>query len=59
MRSNLVIALGDLAVRWPNTLEPWTASMYGVLDDPNEGAQLLFESTVLRLQACTRTQRTK
>ena len=38
IRSNLVIALGDLSVRFPNTLEPWTAKMYGMLEDPHEGA---------------------
>ena len=38
MRSNLVIALGDLAVRFPNVLEPWTAKMYCVLEDPHAGA---------------------
>ena len=38
IRSNLVIALGDLSVRFPNTLEPWTAKMYGILEDPHEGA---------------------
>ena len=32
-----VIALGDLAVRFPNILEPWTAGMYRVLEDPHEG----------------------
>ena len=24
VRCNLVVALGDLASRWPNALEPWT-----------------------------------
>lgn len=27
-RQNIVIAVGDLAVRWPNTVEPWTEFMY-------------------------------
>lgn len=33
VRSNLVIAIGDLALRFPNTLEPWTANMYRPLSD--------------------------
>lgn len=40
IRSNLVIALGDMAVRWPNVLEPWTAHMYQPLTDPDTGKQL-------------------
>lgn len=38
MRSNLVIAMGDLAFRFPNYLEPWTAFMYKPLSDPDTGA---------------------
>jgi condensin complex subunit 1 len=34
VRANIVIALGDLAFRFPNTLEPWSDSMYAVLKDP-------------------------
>ncbi|ERN16221.1 hypothetical protein AMTRI_Chr01g129540 [Amborella trichopoda] len=34
VRSNCTIALGDLAVRFPNLLEPWTEKMYGRLRDP-------------------------
>lgn len=37
MRSNLVIAIGDLAFRFPNLLEPWTANMYEPLSDPDDG----------------------
>nr|ATG70746.1 binding [Hesperocyparis bakeri] len=33
VRSNCVIALGDLAVRFPNHLEPWTEHMYARLSD--------------------------
>ena len=33
LRCNLVIALGDLALRWPNLLEPWTEHMYRPLAD--------------------------
>lgn len=28
MRVNMVVALADLASRFPNVLEPWTAYMY-------------------------------
>jgi condensin complex subunit 1 len=34
VRSNCTIALGDLAVRFPNLLEPWTEHMYARLGDP-------------------------
>jgi hypothetical protein len=36
LRSNIIIALGDLAFRFPNTVEPWTPHMYDRLkdDDP-------------------------
>ncbi|XP_051138576.1 condensin-1 complex subunit CAP-D2 isoform X2 [Andrographis paniculata] len=33
VRSNCTIALGDLAVRFPNLLEPWTENMYRRLRD--------------------------
>uniref|UniRef100_A0A803MJ92 Condensin-1 complex subunit CAP-D2 n=1 Tax=Chenopodium quinoa TaxID=63459 RepID=A0A803MJ92_CHEQI len=33
VRSNCTIALGDLAVRFPNLLEPWTEHMYARLRD--------------------------
>lgn len=35
VRSNCTIALGDLAVRFPNLLEPWTENMYARLKDPS------------------------
>ncbi|XP_044478360.1 condensin complex subunit 1-like [Mangifera indica] len=35
VRSNCTIALGDLAVRFPNLLEPWTEKMYSRLQDPS------------------------
>ena len=37
VRSNLVVALGDLAFRFPNLLEPWTERIYGPLSDPDTG----------------------
>ncbi|GMH29408.1 hypothetical protein Nepgr_031251 [Nepenthes gracilis] len=35
VRSNCTIALGDLAVRFPNLVEPWTENMYARLRDPS------------------------
>lgn len=35
LRCNLVIALGDLALRFPNLLEPWTEHIYRPLGDTN------------------------
>lgn len=34
VRSNLIIAAGDLAIRFPNLVEPWTAHLYARLRDP-------------------------
>ncbi|XP_023527692.1 condensin complex subunit 1 [Cucurbita pepo subsp. pepo] len=39
VRSNCTIALGDLAVRFPNLLEPWTENMYGRLKDPSNSVR--------------------
>lgn len=33
IRANLIIALGDLSFRFPNTVEPWTPRMYARLHD--------------------------
>ena len=33
IRANIVIALGDLGVRFPNLIEPWTANIYKRLSD--------------------------
>ncbi|KAK9075874.1 hypothetical protein SSX86_004203 [Deinandra increscens subsp. villosa] len=35
VRSNCTLALGDLAVRFPNLLEPWTENIYSRLHDPS------------------------
>jgi condensin complex subunit 1 len=35
VRTSVVIALGDLAFRFPNSLEPWTAKFYARLADKN------------------------
>ncbi|XP_062428605.1 condensin complex subunit 1 [Rhea pennata] len=34
VRSNLMIAAGDLAIRFPNLVEPWTSHLYARLRDP-------------------------
>ncbi|KAG8648989.1 hypothetical protein MANES_08G057600v8 [Manihot esculenta] len=39
VRSNCTIALGDLAVRFPNLLEPWTENMYARLRDPSRSVR--------------------
>ncbi|GAB4818223.1 hypothetical protein N2152v2_005269 [Parachlorella kessleri] len=36
LRSNLVIAVGDLALRFPNLLEPWTEVIYQPLTGDND-----------------------
>lgn len=33
VRSNIMIALGDLSIRFPNLIEPWTPHLYGRLRD--------------------------
>uniref|UniRef100_A0A6Q2WTR7 Condensin complex subunit 1 n=1 Tax=Esox lucius TaxID=8010 RepID=A0A6Q2WTR7_ESOLU len=35
VRANAIIALGDLTVRFPNILEPWTQNLYTRLSDEN------------------------
>eukprot|EP00887_Chlorella_sp_A99_P003643 scaffold7.g3643.t1 len=39
VRSNLAISLGDLALRHPNALEPWTEHVYRPLDDGDAGVR--------------------
>ncbi|XP_061861785.1 condensin complex subunit 1 [Colius striatus] len=34
VRSNLIIAAGDLAIRFPNLVDPWTSHLYARLRDP-------------------------
>jgi condensin complex subunit 1 len=33
LRATIAIALGDLAFRFPNLIEPWTSHLYGRLRD--------------------------
>eukprot|EP00697_Spironema_sp_BW2_P005973 gnl/Spiro4/18329_TR9809_c0_g1_i2.p1 gnl/Spiro4/18329_TR9809_c0_g1~~gnl/Spiro4/18329_TR9809_c0_g1_i2.p1 ORF type:complete len:1321 (-),score=343.91 gnl/Spiro4/18329_TR9809_c0_g1_i2:4-3927(-) len=35
IRSNIVICLGDIALRFPNLLEPWVSHVYERLSDPD------------------------
>ncbi len=51
LRSNIIIALGDLAFRFPNTVEPWTGNMYDRLkdDDPRVRKTALMVLTHLIL----------
>ncbi|GFH30542.1 condensin complex subunit 1, partial [Haematococcus lacustris] len=39
VRSSLVVAMGDLAARWPNVVDPWTPLMYRPLRDSNLGVR--------------------
>lgn len=45
IRSNLVIALGDLNFRFPNLIEPWTPHLYGRLRDES----LIVKRTTLNV----------
>jgi len=35
LRANVVVALGDLAFRFPNAFEPYTPRLYACLHDPS------------------------
>jgi condensin complex subunit 1 len=35
IRTSIIIAIGDLSFRFPNSLEPWTAHLYKRLNDSN------------------------
>ncbi|NXA41901.1 CND1 protein, partial [Eudromia elegans] len=39
VRSNLMTAAGDLAIRFPNLVEPWTPHLYARLRDPCENVR--------------------
>ncbi|NXA62805.1 CND1 protein, partial [Mohoua ochrocephala] len=39
VRANLIIAAGDLAIRFPNLVEPWTSHLYARLRDPCPGVR--------------------
>ncbi|KAG0433976.1 hypothetical protein HPB47_019439, partial [Ixodes persulcatus] len=40
IRSNLVFAMGDLIVRFPNLLAEWTGKIYALLHDPSQEVRL-------------------
>uniref|UniRef100_A0A673N7L7 Condensin complex subunit 1 n=1 Tax=Sinocyclocheilus rhinocerous TaxID=307959 RepID=A0A673N7L7_9TELE len=40
VRANTIVALGDLTVRFPNILEPWTPNLYARLSDDNASVRL-------------------
>ncbi|KAM4684127.1 condensin complex subunit 1 isoform 2-T2 [Amazona ochrocephala] len=41
VRSNLFIAAGDLAIRFPNLVEPWTSHLYARLRDPCPNVRMM------------------
>uniref|UniRef100_UPI00358E1787 condensin complex subunit 1 n=1 Tax=Myxine glutinosa TaxID=7769 RepID=UPI00358E1787 len=47
VRNNIVAALGDLALRFPNALEPWTPHLYARLRD----GSVVVRSTAVRVLA--------
>ncbi|PAA77198.1 hypothetical protein BOX15_Mlig031913g1, partial [Macrostomum lignano] len=49
IRANLIVALGDLAKRFPNLVEPWTASLYGRLRDSSARVRLNALNTLSHL----------
>ncbi|NXD85150.1 CND1 protein, partial [Halcyon senegalensis] len=52
VRANLIIAAGDLAIRFPNLVEPWTSHLYARLRDPcpsvRETAGLVMTHLILK-----------
>ncbi|XP_062395183.1 condensin complex subunit 1 [Sardina pilchardus] len=49
VRSNTVVALGDLTVRFPNILEPWTPNLYARLSDENASVRLTAITVLTQL----------
>ena len=39
LRANAIVALGDLAFRFPNSIEPWTDKLYAPLGDTDLGVR--------------------
>uniref|UniRef100_A0A6P8PGL9 Condensin complex subunit 1 n=1 Tax=Geotrypetes seraphini TaxID=260995 RepID=A0A6P8PGL9_GEOSA len=39
LRSNIMIAVGDLSMRFPNVIEPWTSHLYARLRDPSQSVR--------------------
>ncbi|KAI4881936.1 hypothetical protein NFI96_014582 [Prochilodus magdalenae] len=49
VRANAIIALGDLTVRFPNILEPWTPNLYARLCDENASVRLTAITVLTQL----------
>ncbi|XP_026999057.2 condensin complex subunit 1 isoform X1 [Tachysurus fulvidraco] len=49
VRANAIIALGDLTVRFPNILEPWTPNLYARLCDENVSVRLTAITVLTQL----------
>ncbi|WIA41348.1 hypothetical protein OEZ86_004943 [Tetradesmus obliquus] len=49
IRINMVVALADLASRFPNVLEPWTSRIYETLEDPEPAVKLAALSSLTHL----------
>ncbi|XP_051989898.1 condensin complex subunit 1-like [Xyrauchen texanus] len=49
VRANTIVALGDLTVRFPNILEPWTPNLYARLNDENASVRLTAITVLTQL----------
>ncbi|XP_055059356.2 condensin complex subunit 1 [Misgurnus anguillicaudatus] len=49
VRANTIVALGDLTVRFPNILEPWTPNLYARLGDENASVRLTAITVLTQL----------
>uniref|UniRef100_A0AAY4AS43 Condensin complex subunit 1 n=1 Tax=Denticeps clupeoides TaxID=299321 RepID=A0AAY4AS43_9TELE len=49
VRANAIIALGDLTVRFPNILEPWTPNLYARLSDDDSSVRLTAVTVLTQL----------
>ncbi|XP_063055343.1 condensin complex subunit 1 isoform X2 [Engraulis encrasicolus] len=49
VRANTIVALGDLTVRFPNILEPWTPNLYARLSDDNASVRLTAITVLTQL----------
>jgi condensin complex subunit 1 len=52
LRQSLLVAVGDLLIRHPNVVEPWTNRLYSALGNPTgSSAESIAKATNLRLTA--------
>uniref|UniRef100_A0A671LVX8 Condensin complex subunit 1 n=1 Tax=Sinocyclocheilus anshuiensis TaxID=1608454 RepID=A0A671LVX8_9TELE len=49
VRANTIVALGDLTVRFPNILEPWTPNLYARLSDESASVRLTAITVLTQL----------